>query len=79
MRRPNEQMKIDLATTDSVFVTLTKNPGDFDGSANALWTLWKESQELRVPYSSVKENMDGVRIFVRSCLLSSLLPHAWSC
>jgi hypothetical protein len=41
--------------------------GDFDGSANALWTLYgkeaKSHDESRV--ETLKEDMDGVLIFVR--------------
>jgi hypothetical protein len=41
--------------------------GDFDGSANALWTLYgkeaKSYDESRV--QTLKEDMDGVLIFVR--------------
>jgi hypothetical protein len=43
--------------------------GDFDGSANALWTLYgkeaKSNDEARI--QTLKEDMDGVLIFVRSC------------
>jgi hypothetical protein len=42
--------------------------GDFDGSANALWGLYRiEAQsydEARI--QSLKDDMDGVLIFVRS-------------
>jgi len=41
--------------------------GDFDGSANALWTLYgkeaKSHDESRI--ETLKEDMDGVLIFVR--------------
>jgi len=41
--------------------------GDFDGSANALWTLYgkeaKSHDEARV--QTLKDDMDGVLIFVR--------------
>lgn len=42
--------------------------GDFDNSANALWTLYgeeaKSHDEARI--QSLKDDMDGVLIFVRS-------------
>ena len=41
--------------------------GDFDGSANALWTLYgqeaKSHDESRI--QTLKDDMDGVLIFVR--------------
>jgi Family of unknown function (DUF6535) len=41
--------------------------GDFDDSANALWTLYgkeaKSHDEARI--ETLKDNMDGVLIFVR--------------
>jgi len=41
--------------------------GDFDGSANSLWTLYgkeaKSYDEARI--QTLKEDMDGVLIFVR--------------
>ena len=44
--------------------------GDFDGSANSLWTLYgkeaKSYDEARI--QTLKEDMDGVLIFVRSYL-----------
>ena len=44
--------------------------GDFDGSANSLWALYgKEAKgydEARI--QTLKEDMDGVLIFVRSYL-----------
>jgi hypothetical protein len=47
--------------------------GDFDGSANALWTLYrseaKSHDESRI--LTLKNDMDGVLIFVRSSLLPS--------
>jgi hypothetical protein len=47
---------------------------DFDGSANALWTLYgkeaKSNDEAQI--QSLKDDMDGVLIFVRS-----LFPHAY--
>jgi hypothetical protein len=43
--------------------------GDFDDSANALWTLYgkeaKSYDEARI--HSLKKDMDGVLIFVRPC------------
>jgi hypothetical protein len=43
--------------------------GDFDDSANTLWTLYgkeaKSYDEARI--RTLKEDMDGVLIFVRSC------------
>jgi hypothetical protein len=43
--------------------------GDFDGSANPLWTLYgseaKSCDEARI--QTLKDDMDGVLIFVRSC------------
>ena len=54
--------------------------GDFDGSANALWTLFgteaKSHDEAQI--NSLKYGMDGVLIFVRStptflCLSSTLV------
>ena len=42
--------------------------GDFDGSANALWELYgkeaKSNDESEI--QSLKDDMDGVLIFVRS-------------
>ena len=44
--------------------------GDFDGSANALWTLYgseaKSHDEARI--NTLKDDMDGVLIFVSSYL-----------
>jgi len=44
--------------------------GDFDGSANPLWTLYgkeaKSHDESRI--QNLKEDMDGVLIFVSSYL-----------
>jgi hypothetical protein len=49
--------------------------GDFDDSANALWTLYgkeaKGHDESRI--QTLKEDMDGVLIFVRLC---SVRPFA---
>jgi len=48
--------------------------GDFDGSANTLWTLYgkeaKSHDEARI--QTLKEDMDGVLIFVRSYFV-----HTW--
>jgi len=48
--------------------------GDFDGSANALWTLYgKEARshdEARI--HTLKDDMDGVLIFVRSYFFQRL-------
>lgn len=45
--------------------------GDFDGSANELWTLYgkeaKSHDEARI--QTLKEDMDGVLIFVRLCFV----------
>ena len=47
--------------------------GDFDSGATALWTLYREEakshDEARI--QSLKEDMDGVLIFVRSCSVYS--------
>jgi len=42
--------------------------GDFDGCANALWTLYgKEAESHDISQiQPLKEDMDGVLIFVRS-------------
>lgn len=42
--------------------------GDFDGSANALWTLYgKEAKSYdNARIQTLKHDMDGVLIFVRS-------------
>ena len=54
--------------------------GDFDGSANALWTLYgkeaKSFDEARI--QTLKEDMDGVLIFVRSSFVHvcNRLGHA---
>lgn len=53
--------------------------GDFDGSANALWTLYgkeaKSHDEARI--QTLKEDMDGVLIFVRSYFVHTCeLPRA---
>jgi hypothetical protein len=45
--------------------------GDFDGSANALWTLYgkeaKSYDDARI--NTLKDDMDGVLIFVRPYLI----------
>jgi len=45
--------------------------GDFEGSANALWTLYrneaKSHDESRI--QTLKDDMDGVLIFVRSYVI----------
>ena len=50
--------------------------GDFDGNDNALWTLYGEKSksydEARI--GTLKDNMDGVLIFVRSCFVHQLNP-----
>ena len=45
--------------------------GDFDGSANALWTLYGKEAKSRdeAQIQTLKEDMDGVLIFVRSYLV----------
>jgi hypothetical protein len=47
--------------------------GDFGGSANALWTLYgkeaKSHDEARI--QTLKDDMDGVLIFVRSLFFSN--------
>ena len=47
--------------------------GDFDSGATALWTLYRDEaksyDEARI--QSLKEHMDGVLIFVRSCYVYS--------
>ena len=47
--------------------------GDFDSSANGLWTLYgkeaKSHDEAQI--QTLKEDMDGVLIFVRSCFVHS--------
>ena len=42
--------------------------GDFDGGANALWTLYRHEATSRdeARIQSLKDGMDGVLIFVRS-------------
>ena len=43
--------------------------GDFDSGASALWTLYRDEAKSRdeARIQSLKEDMDGVLIFVRSC------------
>ena len=43
--------------------------GDFDSGASALWTLYKEEAKSRdqARIQTLKEDMDGVLIFVRLC------------
>ena len=47
--------------------------GDFDSGATALWTLYRDEakshDEARI--RSLREDMDGVLIFVRSCSVYS--------
>ena len=49
--------------------------GDFDGSANALWTLYrkevKSHDEARI--HTLKDDMDGVLIFVLSYVFPQCL------
>ena len=42
--------------------------GDFDGSANALWSLYRKEAKShdQAQIQTLKEDMDGVLIFVRS-------------
>ena len=55
--------------------------GDFDGSANALWTLYgkeaKSHDDARI--QTLKDDMDGVLIFVRPYFIcvSNGLSHAY--
>jgi hypothetical protein len=44
--------------------------GDFDSGASALWTLYRDEAKSRdeARIQTLKEDMDGVLIFVRSCL-----------
>ena len=52
--------------------------GDFDGSSNALWTLFRDEaksyDDARI--NTLKDDMDGVLIFVRSYSHLHLSP--WS-
>ena len=54
--------------------------GDFDGSSNALWTLYgkeaKSHDEARI--QTLKKDMDGVLIFVRF-IFCLFLQWALSC
>ena len=51
--------------------------GDFDGSANALWTLYgKEAKSYdEAGIQTLKDDMDGVLIFVRSCFIYQYNPR----
>jgi len=42
--------------------------GDFDGSANALWTLYRNEAKSydEAHIQTLKDDMDGVLIFVRT-------------
>ena len=55
----------------------TRMIGDFDGSANGFWSLYgkeaKSHDESRI--QTLKEDMDGVLIFVRSFLPMSVNPN----
>ena len=52
--------------------------GDFDGSANALWTLYgKEAKSYdEAGIQTLKDDMDGVLIFVRSCYIYQYSPRS---
>ena len=41
--------------------------GDFDGSSNALWTLFRDEAKSHdgARINTLKDDMDGVLIFVR--------------
>jgi len=43
--------------------------GDFDSGASALWSLYRDEAKSRdeARIQTLKEDMDGVLIFVRSC------------
>ena len=43
--------------------------GDFDGSSNALWTLFKDEAKNHddATIYNLKEDMESALIFVRSC------------
>ena len=45
--------------------------GDFDGSADALWSHYHEGAEShdKSRIQRLKEDMDGVLIFVKSCFV----------
>jgi hypothetical protein len=51
--------------------------GDFDGNANALWTLYgkeaKSYDEARI--ETLKDDMDGLLVFVRSCFIHQHDPY----
>ena len=71
---PNMQWPMTHLSTMVLSASSDKEPlekrmiGDFDGGANALWTLYgseaKSYDESRI--QSLKDDMDGVLIFVRS-------------
>jgi len=44
--------------------------GDFDDSANTLWTLHKEKAKSHdeAHLQSIKQDMDSILIFVRACI-----------
>jgi hypothetical protein len=44
--------------------------GDFDGSSNALWTLFRDEAKSHddARINTLKDDMDGVLLFVRSYL-----------
>ena len=50
--------------------------GDFDGSSNPLWTLFRDEaksyDDARI--NTLKDDMDGVLIFVRSYPISTYQP-----
>jgi hypothetical protein len=47
--------------------------GDFDSSANGFWTLYGKEAESHdeAQIQTLKEDMDGVLIFVRLCFVHS--------
>jgi len=53
--------------------------GDFDSGATALWTLYRDEakshDEARI--QSLKGDMEGVLIFVRSCSIYSCDGICW--
>jgi hypothetical protein len=64
-------LSINLGPRNSISDLEPEDPrmiGDFDGSANTLWTLFgteaKSHDDVRI--STLKENMEGIVIFVRS-------------
>jgi len=54
--------------------------GDFEGSANALWTIYgkeaKSHDDARI--QTLKEDMDGVLIFVCSYQILPMTTHAYA-